>query len=144
MPAHQHKSGSLKQTNKKHGGVHASKRSLKQAQGGKVNASAVKSSGGGGGSKSGAAAGPMAGGGATVSALAAGSKTARLLATKQARQQKKSREWIERRTGTRLGAPAVVLILPFGECVCPLCLFLLKDLHSSCPRANRACRNRLA
>jgi len=58
----------------------------------------------------------MAGGGATVSALAAGSKTARLLATKQARQQKKSREWIERRTGTRLGAPAVVLLLPFGEC----------------------------
>ncbi len=94
MP-HQHKAGSLKQKNKRHGGSgnHSSKRALKRAQGGKVNAS---SSGKGG------------------SGLAATSKLQRLQQTKQQRQQKRAREWLDRRTGTRMGAPIVVLLLPIG------------------------------
>lgn len=38
MPGHRHNAGSLKQKNKAHGSTHSSKRSLKRAQGGKVNA----------------------------------------------------------------------------------------------------------
>jgi len=107
MPGgHSHRAGALKQKNKTHtgSGGHASKRSLKRAQGGKVNAPEKKPHG--------LKRGP---GAATVSALAEGSKLQRLLQTKQQRQQKKSREWLDRRTGTRFGAPMVVLIMPFGE-----------------------------
>ena len=94
MP-HQHKAGSLKQKNKRHGGSgnHSSKRALKRAQGGKVNASSGK----------------------VGSGLSAASKLQRLQQTKQLRQQKRAREWLDRRTGTRMGAPIIVLLLPIGH-----------------------------
>jgi len=101
MPGHRHNAGALKQKNKAHGGSggHSSKRSLKRAQGGKVNAQTVVSTGTRG---------------TTINGMNSGGKLKRLQETKQLRKQKKAKDFLERRTGTNLGAPKIILLMPMG------------------------------
>jgi hypothetical protein len=101
MPGHRHNAGSLKQKNKAHGSGHSSKRSLKRAQGGKVNAVAPTSTGN-----------PAS---TTINGMNTGMKLKRLQQTKQMRKEKKTQDYLERRTGTNLGAPIVILLMPMGE-----------------------------
>lgn len=97
MPT-QHKAGSLKQSNKVHRGTggHASKRSIKRAQGGKVPKASEGARGKGG-----------------VEGASA-SKLQRQQQAKMHRQQLKASNLMKRRAGTRQGAPAVILLVPVG------------------------------
>ena len=50
-----------------------------------------------------------------VGALSAGSKLKRITLSKQARKQKKANQLMDRRTGTKHGAPTTVLLLPMSR-----------------------------
>ena len=100
MPgAHSHRSGALRQKNKSHKNAHhATKRGLKKAQGGK---------------QAGVPLGDRrAGGGQTTGQTA---KAQRLLQTKQSRQRQRARIWLDRRRGSKAGAPRSVLVLPLSR-----------------------------
>lgn len=97
---HQHRSGSLKQKNKAHNASHASKRSLKRAQGGKVNAQPARR-----------------GSHARLDEAMKGAKDRRMNMRKEARKQHKAKLFLEKRTGTNSGAPLSVCVVPMSAMV---------------------------
>lgn len=101
MAPHHHRSGALKQSNKKHKtGRHASKTQLTKALGGKVERRASTRSAGS----------------TSANAALAHQKQARLLRQKQAREHKRDELMLQRRfgLGSALGPPKVVALVALG------------------------------
>lgn len=99
MAPHHHRSGALKQSNKKHKtGRHASKTQLAKATGGKVERRASTRSL------------------SSANAALANQKQARLLRQKQMREHKRDELMLQRRfgLGSALGPPKVVALVALG------------------------------
>ncbi|TMW60731.1 hypothetical protein Poli38472_000773 [Pythium oligandrum] len=103
MPGHHHRSGALKQSNKKHkGGKHATKSMIAKVQGGKIEGKV----------SSGPKASSLASG-----AMQSNNKAMRLLKQKQHREKKREEVVLQRRfgSGSSLGPPKTVALIALGE-----------------------------
>jgi hypothetical protein len=124
MP-HAHRSGSLKQTNKKHKGLAASKRAAKAGQGaGRVEGSEISR--------------PLRAAGSKSTHDKDAARTGRLdraNQTKQRREQKRGAIWLQKRVGGGACAPKIALwiaLSPLADCAAVQSLLLEEAAGEAC------------